>query len=274
MAMNYLDLIGPKSKPGSIHNFVNYKKVPVEVVLEEAQALIFSRLRVREMRASALITLTQEAFTAALPSGFLEPLAMHDREGWDVIPDKYIEQSGLLRQRVFDEDVVTTLNGSITAGALSLVVSDRSKFPTTFPFTVQIDAEVLLVTAGASTTWTVTRGYGGTAAASHSSGATIDGMLESGTPMHVAIFDELFQFECKADAQRKYDLVYYKTPTLLSTSNPTNFLTSRYPHIVRIGCLAGAASYMKDDAEEAKQLAKLTGLCDAANAESDLSRAS
>lgn len=199
--MNYLDLTGAKTRPGSIHNFVNYRKVPVEVVLDEAQALIYSRLRVREMRASATITLDAAASSVALPTGFLEAIAMRDREGWDVIPDRFIDEPGLLRRLAYTDDV-----------------------------------------------------------------------LETGVPMHVAIFDESFQFECKAEEARKYDLAYYKTPTLLGTSNNTNFLTSRYPHLLRVACLAGAASYMKDDNEEVKQLAKLTQLCDAANAESDLGR--
>lgn len=203
MAMTFLTLTGPKSEPGSIHNFVNYRRVPVEVVLEEAQAFIYSRLRVREMKASAVITLTANASSVALPTGFLEPIAMRDREGWEMIPDRYVEPPELIRHRVYTNDV-----------------------------------------------------------------------LETGTPGRVAIFDELFQFECKAEAQHKYDLAYYKTPALLSATNVSNFLTARYPHIVRIACMAGAASYMKDDEEESKQLAKLTGLCDAANAESDLSRAS
>lgn len=199
----FLELIGPKSNPASIHNYVNYRKVPVEVVLTEAQAFIYARLRVREMKTSAVITLTAAASSVALPTGFLDPISMWDREGWEMMPDRFVEPGGITKRRTYTSDV-----------------------------------------------------------------------LDTGTPMEVAIFDEAFQFACKAEAQRKYDLVYYKTPTVLSASNLTNFLTSRYPHILRIGCLAGAASYMKDDAEETKQLAKLTGLCDAANAESDLSRAS
>jgi hypothetical protein len=201
--MSYTTLTGAKTVAGSIHNFANYRKVPAEVVLEEAQALIYSRLRVREMRDTAVITLSAAASTAALPTGFLEAIAMRDRDGWDVIPDRHVDERGLLRRRIYEDDV-----------------------------------------------------------------------LQDGVPTHVAIFGELFQFDCAADEERKFDLVYFKTPTALSASNATNFLTRRYPHIVRIGCLAGAASYMKDDSEEAKQLTKLQVLCDEANAESDLGRAS
>lgn len=274
-AMNFLELVGPKSGPGSLLNWVNYKKVPAEVVLEEAQALIYSRLRVREMRASAVITLPVQAFSVALPTGFLEAIAMRDRAGIDIIPDRHIEERGLLRRRPMDDEAYTTLSAQITAGAGSLTVSSAEKFPATAPFSVMIDAECVLVTAGAGTTsWTVTRGYGGTTAAAHASGATVDGALQDGTPSHLAIFNERFEFDCKADEARRYDLTYYKTPDALSASNTTNFLTRRYPMILRIGCLAGAASFMKDDAEEQKQIVKLMPLIEAANAESDLGRPS
>lgn len=203
MAMDYLELIGPKSRAGSIQNFVNYKRVPGEVVLEEAQALIYSYLRVREMRASAVITLAAAASSASLPTGFLEPIVMRDREGWETIPDKYVNEADLLARYTYTNDV-----------------------------------------------------------------------LDTGTPMEVAIFDEAFQFACKAEAQRKYDLVYYKTPTLLSASNTTNFLTRRWPYILRIACLAGAARFMKDMDEFRTQETELIAFCEKANAESDLSRAS
>lgn len=203
MAMSFLTLTGPKSNEESILNFVNYKKVPARTVLAEAEAYIYSRLRVREMKASATLTLALDAASVALPTGFLEAVSMWDREGWEMIPDRFVEPPGILKRRVYTDDVI-----------------------------------------------------------------------ETGTPMNVAIFDEAFQFECKAQAARKYDLVFYKTPATLSADNTTNFLTTRYPHLLRVACLAGAASFMKDDAEEQKQLSKLTALCNEANAESDLSRAS
>lgn len=209
MAMNYLDLIGPKSNEGSIHNFVNYRRVPVKTVLEEAQAFIYARLRVREMRVSGILTLAIGASYIALPDRFLEPIALRDREGLTIIPnvgdrDTFVEPAQLNQRRCYDSD------GNLTAGV----------------------------------------------------------------PCSVSIFDERYQFDVKAQIARTYDHVFYQSSALLSATNTTNFLTKRYPHILRIGCLAGAASFMKDDEEEQKQLAKLTGLCDAANAESDLGRAS
>lgn len=202
MAMNFNDLIGPRTRAGSIHSFANFKKVPVEVILEEAQSLIYGLLRVREMRVSATITLSAAASSVNLPARFLEAVAMRDREGWETIPDRYVEPPALLAQRTYTSDV-----------------------------------------------------------------------LDTGTPMDVAIFDEAFQFACKAETQRKYDLVYYESKALLSASNSTNFLTSRYPKLLRVACQAGAASFMKDSAEFRERIEELAALATAANAESDLGRA-
>ena len=203
MAMTFTTLTGAKTVPGSIQNFVRYARVPGEVVLEEAQSLIYQRLRVREMKAASTVTIALDGYTSALPSRLLEVISMQDREGWNVYPDKYISDDQMLRRRLYDE-----------------------------------------------------------------------GVLETGTPMYVAIFGELFQWDCKAEEARTLDIVYYQSlPLLAVTSNETNFLTTRYPNILRVACLAGAASFMKDDNEEAKQLAKLTALCDLANMEADQGRA-
>lgn len=271
--MDYTTLIAAKTTAGSILHYSPYAKASPTVILSEAEALIYSRLRVREMRAWSLIALAQYAHTAALPTGFLEPITMRDREGFEVIPDRYINEAALLARRNFDPDLYTTLNGTINAAVTALVVADYSEFPSSGSFSIMIDSEAMLVTAGAGTlNWTVTRGFGGTTAAAHTSGATVDGALEDGTPSHVAVFNELFQFDCKADEARKLDLAFYKTPTALGASNTTNFLTSRYPNILRVGCQAGAASFEKDEEYE-KKLAELVGLIEAANAESDLGRA-
>jgi hypothetical protein len=66
----------------------------------------------------------------------------------------------------------TTLNGTITAGATSLVVTSSSGFPAT-PFVMLMDQEYMNVTNVAGTTWTVTRGYMGSTAAAHTTGANL-----------------------------------------------------------------------------------------------------
>lgn len=70
------------------------------------------------------------------------------------------------------------LTGAVTASQLTLPVSSATGFPSTSPYIVQIDTELILVSGGeGTTTWTVRdaseRGYLGTTAAAHSAGATI-----------------------------------------------------------------------------------------------------
>jgi hypothetical protein len=61
---------------------------------------------------------------------------------------------------------LTTLNGGIAATDTTLVVASSSGAPAT-NFRMQVDAEVMRVTAVAGTTWTVVRGTEGSSAASH-----------------------------------------------------------------------------------------------------------
>jgi hypothetical protein len=72
--MNYGTLTGPKSEKGSIRSWINYDPLDVEGVLLDAQAYLFSRMRVREMVASATVALTVGSETAPLPTGFLDPI--------------------------------------------------------------------------------------------------------------------------------------------------------------------------------------------------------
>ena len=86
--------------------------------------------------------------------------------------------------------VQTTLSGSINAGATSITITSASGWPTgasTDTFVVVIDRglaseEKVLIESRSSTTLTVAtsgRGYDGTSAASHSSGATIEHCIDA-----------------------------------------------------------------------------------------------
>ncbi len=79
-----------------------------------------------------------------------------------------------------------TLSAAITStGATSLTVTSSANMPVgEVPFTIKIDSEYLRVTAVSETTFTVTRAYGGTSAATHSSGATVTLL---GPPRYFAI---------------------------------------------------------------------------------------
>lgn len=65
----------------------------------------------------------------------------------------------------------TTLSSAITLGGTTLAVASSTGFPASGNYTIQVESEQMLVTAGQGTnSWTVTRAQGGTSAAAHSSG--------------------------------------------------------------------------------------------------------
>lgn len=71
----------------------------------------------------------------------------------------------------------TTLNGAIDDDDTSIVVTDGSVFPSSGIFRVNIEDEILKVTARSSNTLTAVRGAEGTAAASHGNGAAVTGVV-------------------------------------------------------------------------------------------------
>ena len=97
-----------------------------------------------------------------------------------------------------------------------------------------------------------------------------NGALASGTPRNVAIFSEALQFDVAYDAAATLKLLGFRAPTLLSLVSPTNFLTTRYPHILRAACLARAYSYRNNDERAAAELQNLAAFIAKTNIESDL----
>ncbi len=68
----------------------------------------------------------------------------------------------------------TTVSGGIDTSSTTLAVASTTGFPSSAEFRVQIDSEVVVVTADAATTsWTVQRGADGTTPATHAGGATV-----------------------------------------------------------------------------------------------------
>lgn len=76
--MSYTDLVADKTTSGSIKSWLNYGKIDSEGVLEEAQAMIYQRLRVREMRASDSIPVAIGKIAVDLPDQFLDPISVRD----------------------------------------------------------------------------------------------------------------------------------------------------------------------------------------------------
>ena len=67
----------------------------------------------------------------------------------------------------------TTLGAAITdTSGTSITVTSETSFPSA-PFIISIDTECFLVSVVSGTTWTVTRGYEGSTAATHTNGTAI-----------------------------------------------------------------------------------------------------
>lgn len=77
---------------------------------------------------------------------------------------------------------VSTLASAITSTATSLTLSSGggAKFPTSTPFHITIDDEILRVTAIAGDTFTVSRGQEGTTATAHPDGAAVELRITAG----------------------------------------------------------------------------------------------
>lgn len=87
-------------------------------------------------------------------------------DGSDGIPKVYPWGIGAPVVPARIDATVGTLNGGITAGALSMDINGPDPFPAA-PFTLQLDNEQVSVTAKAGLTFTITRGINGTTAAAH-----------------------------------------------------------------------------------------------------------
>jgi anaerobic C4-dicarboxylate transporter len=86
-------------------------------------------------------------------------------------------------------EVRTTLNGDIPIDATTLTVNSATDFPAK-SFTIMIDNECINVDKKAGSTWTIKRGIDKTAAAAHTSGATVTLIRPGATvsmPMTIAI---------------------------------------------------------------------------------------
>ena len=92
-----------------------------------------------------------------------------------------------------DNTLASTINNSVTSMVLN---ASPVGYPGTFPFVVAVDyetssEELVLVTNASGTTFTITRGYGGSSAQTHNAGATI---------RHVLIAQDMTDFQDHAAA--------------------------------------------------------------------------
>lgn len=171
MAINWTTLTGSKDTEGSIKNWVARGDIPVTNILLEAEAWLYSRLRVREMVTIAEFTFDAGSHSEALPSDLLDPIEFRPHGSLDPLP--YVHEATIEIQRQDDGTLIE----------------------------------------GTPTYWTIV-----------------------GTTAYV-------NFQCEEDYAGR--LMYYKQPAALASGNETNFLTTRYPTLLRVACMAFAFGHMK-----------------------------
>src|SRR6476620_4693133 len=74
MAMTYTTLIASKTTAGSIASWVNYSKLDILAVLDEAQLMLYSMLRTREMISRYVFSMDVGEALTPLPARFLDPI--------------------------------------------------------------------------------------------------------------------------------------------------------------------------------------------------------
>lgn len=199
MPMNYTTLVADKSTEGSIKYFVRHGEVPSEFILESAQSMIYSLLRVREMKKRTEGTILEDATTLTMPTDMLHPLMLMRR-------GNYKGEIKLLDEEHFE----------------------------------------------------------------HRIGEDENNVLYPGTPSQCTFDADTFYFDVKADQDYPYRLWYMATPALLSGSNLTNFLTSRYRHILEAAVKSLAYKHRDDKEMAAGYLEEMTAYITKANEEFDM----
>lgn len=274
MAMTWTSLVAPKGSAGSIMNWVNYSKLDQETCVDEAQSLIFESLRVREMRTEWTFGMAIGQANQALPARFLDPIGRLFDLTNNTDYDHNIE-SDILKFRAYDSSLTgsfganpfTTVAGSSlvevnmpnnaftqdsTITILGAAGVDVLTLNGAFPVVSIIDPNNFMIDAGTNAVGTVTGG---------GSAATYTGnQLLASSPTRWSVWDEQVKFDCAFWAAATLKLLYYRSPALLSATNNSNWLTNRYPMLMRTGCMAAAANYMKDDGEYQKQVSALGAL--------------
>lgn len=283
MAMTYTSLTGGKGVSGSIANWVSYTLLDLPPIIDEAQALIYQILRCREMKTAMSFSIPQGGVAFALPARFLDPIGrIYSTTNNDWF--RHLDDSSVLAQRNFQEtsgalgtDPFTTtlastqvsvalaahgfnagsvfnISGASVVGGLTLNGTFEIVTVSTNSFVIETKA---LVAASASTT-------GGGASVTYFCDS-----LTQGYPQIWSIWDEKLQFDAAFPTRQLMQMQYFQAPPLLSATNQSNFLTDRYPQIMRTACAASAADFMQDDGEYQKQSTRLATLVQTAMVEND-----
>lgn len=284
MAMNYSTLIASKTTQGSIANWVNYARLDIDSILTEAQALIYQNLRVREMESIWPFRMGAGDCSIAIPDDFL------DQNGPLRSPSHMLEMYGSTKSRVegdrtYEEvdqvslgvdPFATTLNSKLvsvtlvghdmTGGSLVTISNSVAVGGLTLNGTYQVISltsdDVFVIQADAAATSTAVGGG--------SSAVFTATRLAESFPSSWAVYDGRLQFDVAFEEAMRFRMPCYRRPAYLSEANPTNFLTDRYPNLLRKACMAAAADFNEDTEEYNKHMADLGRLIMGIAAQDDL----
>lgn len=286
--INWTILTAAKGTPGAVANFISYSKVQPEVptILDEAQGLLYTLLRVREMRTKTRFFMQQNASASPLPARFLDPIGPILALDWN-LPIEHKDEALVSKSRNYDPqsgtlgaNPFTTTSGStlVNVNLAGHGFTQESAFYTsgatafngvtingTFDVTAIVDTNNFTIDISSLGAVPNASGAGGGSNASYSVN-----ILVLGTPRVWAIWDEAIHFEYAFDEAVMCELLYFQSLPLLSSTNQTNFLTSRYPHLIRPAVQVQAYKFMRDYTSAQNELANLTAMVQAVNVENDM----
>jgi hypothetical protein len=288
MAMTYNSLTGPKGTSGAIATWASYTLLDIPTVVDEAQSLLWGegRMRLREMMADYVFTMPVNGAYIPLPALFLDPIGpifaatynsqiKHKDSGYVQVNRTFNETTGTLPANPF----TTAAGSNIVSVALpNHGFAQDSIFNTvgatafngvtingTFPITAITDANDFTIDISNLNTAPTAASSGGGSAVNY-----ICDSLVVGNPYWWGIWDEKIHFDQAFSQTTLCRMQFYHSLPLLSTTNPTNFLTNRYPRLMRVACLAAAADFLKDSEEYQKQFGYLQQMIEKIEMENEM----
>lgn len=282
--MTYASLVAAKGTSGSIANWVAYTLLDLPPILDEAQSLLYQYLRVREMRTTFSFTMLAGMASIDLPARFLDPIGRalssstmsyfrHTDENYVLSSRNYSESSGSFGASPF----TTTVNSTqVSVSLASHGFNDNSPIYIasasavggltlngTFEIVSVTNTNTFVIDTKAATAATSSATGGG------SSATYICDSIVQGFPAVWSIWDEKIKFDSAFSQTNLVQLQYYQSLPLLSSTNTNNFLTNRYPQLLRTACMAAAADFMQDESEYQRLTTRLGAIVQGVMVEND-----
>ena len=169
-----------------------------------------------------------------------------------------VEAEAWIYQRLRVREMLTTATGNITSGS-TISMPARFRAPKHFMFTGVNHAPVILKTQDF-----VREAF------------TYDanGDRATGKPQYFYMDGTNVNFELAVDQTYAYDFLYYQALAALDSTTTTNFLTDRYPTLLRSACMFRAFQFMRNTGQMQHWLAEAQREVFEANQEGDNENAS